>query len=114
MQVSQNRDELGSYKADAPDRGVQEGLPSLDHHLWQHLYKWACRRHPTKSRGWVTARYFGQFHPTRRDRWIFGDRASGAYLHQYAWTKIVGHVPVPGSRYSPDDPDWPGITGSTG
>jgi RNA-directed DNA polymerase len=75
----------------------------LDNHLWQHLYKWARRRHPNKSRRWVTARYFGSFHPQRRNRWVYGDRETGAYLHQYAWTKIVRHVPVPG-RYSPDDP----------
>jgi RNA-directed DNA polymerase len=77
---------------------------SLDNHLWQHLYKWARRRHPNKSRSWVTTRYFGRFHPTRRDRWVYGDRSSGAYLHKYAWTTIVRHVPVPG-RHSPDDPD---------
>jgi RNA-directed DNA polymerase len=76
---------------------------TLDDHLWQHLYKWARRRHPKKNRGWVTARYFGRYHPTRRDQWVFGDRDSGAYLHKYAWTKIVRHYPVPG-RHSPDDP----------
>lgn len=67
------------------------------------LYKWARRRHPKKGRRWVTARYFGQYHPTRNNRWVFGDRNSGAYLHHYAWTKIVRHAPVPG-RHSPDDP----------
>jgi RNA-directed DNA polymerase len=71
--------------------------------LWQHLYKWARRRHPNKSRRWVTARYFGPFHPTRRNQWVYGDRETGAYLHQRAWTKIVRHVPVIG-RNSPDDP----------
>jgi RNA-directed DNA polymerase len=34
---------------------------------------------------------------------VYGDRDSGAYLHKYAWTKIVRHVPVAG-RNSPDDP----------
>ena len=76
---------------------------ALDDHLWQQLYKWARRRHPKKPRRWVTTRYFGQYHPTRNDRWVFGDRYSGAYLHRYAWTKIVRHVPVTG-RNSPDDP----------
>ena len=76
---------------------------ALDSHLWQHLYKWARRRHPGKSRRWVTARYFGQFNPSRRNQWIYGDRETGAYLHHYAWTKIVRHVPVTG-RNSPDDP----------
>ena len=76
---------------------------AVDDYLWRRLDKWARRRHPNKPRRWVTARYFGAFHPTRRDRWVFGDRDSGAYLHRYAWTKIVRHAPVPG-RYSPDDP----------
>jgi RNA-directed DNA polymerase len=76
---------------------------TLDNHLWRQLYKWARRRHPRKPRRWVTTRYFGAFHPTRHDRWVFGDRATGAYLHQYAWTKIVRHAPVPG-RHSPDNP----------
>src|SRR4029453_8101331 len=51
----------------------------------------------------VVARYFGSFHPTRHDRWVYGDRETGAYLHRYAWTIIVRHVPVTG-RNSPDDP----------
>jgi RNA-directed DNA polymerase len=81
----------------------KKAYQSLDQHLWQHLYKWARRRHPRKSRQWVVARYFGSFHPTRHDRWVYGDRETGAYLHRYAWTKIVRHVPVTG-RNSPDDP----------
>jgi RNA-directed DNA polymerase len=33
-----------------------------DHRVWQMLWAWARRRHPTKSKGWVKARYF---RPTR-------------------------------------------------
>jgi RNA-directed DNA polymerase len=94
------RGQANYYRPGASKKAYQ----ALDNHLWQHLYKWACRRHPTKTRRWVTARYFGQFHPTRRDRWVYGDRSSGAYLHKYSWTTIVRHTPVPG-RHSPDDPD---------
>jgi RNA-directed DNA polymerase len=43
-------------------------------------------RAPKKGRRWVTARYFGQYNPHRRNQWVFGDRETGAYLHQYAWT----------------------------
>lgn len=93
------RGQANYYRPGASKKSFQ----ALDNHLWQHLYKWARRRHPRKPRRWVTARYFGTYHPTRRNRWIFGDRDSGAYLHQYAWTKIVRHAPVPG-RHSPDDP----------
>jgi RNA-directed DNA polymerase len=75
----------------------------LDQHLWHVLTRWARYRHPRKGRWWVTARYFGRFNPARTDRWVFGDRETGAYLHRYSWTKIVRHSPVPG-RHSPDDP----------
>jgi RNA-directed DNA polymerase len=34
---------------------------------------------------------------------VFGDRDSGAYLHKFAWTRIVRHPPVLGAA-SPDDP----------
>ena len=76
---------------------------ALDHHLWRHTYTWARRRHPNKGRIWVTTRYFGPYNKARNDKWVFGDRASGAYLHRYAWTTIVRHVAVTG-RASPDDP----------
>ncbi len=76
---------------------------ALDHHLWRHLYTWGLHRHRNKGRKWVTARYFGTFNKARNDKWVFGDRTSGAYLHKYSWTKIVRHVVVTG-RASPDDP----------
>ncbi len=76
---------------------------ALDSHLWWHTYTWTRRRHPRKSRTWVTTHYYGTFNKARNDTWVFGDRTSGAYLHKYAWTKIVRHVMVAG-RSSPDDP----------
>ncbi|MFI0425290.1 group II intron reverse transcriptase/maturase [Spongiactinospora sp. 9N601] len=86
-------------------RSVVSGrvFTGLDHHVWHLTYRWARRSHPNKSRGWVATRYFGKFHKSRRDRWVFGDRDSGAYLTKFAWTKIVRHVPVQGGA-SPDDP----------
>lgn len=86
-------------------RSVVSGrvFTGLDHHVWHATYRWARRSHPNKSRGWVAARYFGKFNKSRQDRWVFGDRGSGAYLTKFSWTKIVRHVPVRG-RASPDDP----------
>lgn len=43
------------------------------------------------------------FNPSKRNRWIFGDRGTGAYLPKFAWTKIVRHSMVVGNA-SPDDP----------
>jgi RNA-directed DNA polymerase len=82
---------------------ASEAFSKLDDHVWQLLYQWARRRHPTKPWHWVAARYFGKFNKPRQDRWVFGDRDSGVYLHKFSWTKIVRHVPVHGTA-SPDDP----------
>jgi RNA-directed DNA polymerase len=75
----------------------------LDNHVWKLTYKWATYRHPHKGRRWTTARYFAAFNPSKRDRWVFGDRETGAYLLKFAWTKITRHVLVKGWA-SPDDP----------
>ncbi|HEX3426319.1 MAG TPA: group II intron maturase-specific domain-containing protein [Acidimicrobiales bacterium] len=75
----------------------------MDDYLWTHTYKWAKRGHQNKSKRWIVHQYFGEFNRSRRDRWVLGDRESGAYLQKFAWTKIVRHQMVPG-RASPDDP----------
>ena len=76
---------------------------ALDDHLWKLTYKWANWTHPHKGKRWIVRRYFGRFVPSRRDRWVFGDRDSGAYLLKFAWTKITRHTLVKGWA-SPDDP----------
>jgi RNA-directed DNA polymerase len=75
----------------------------LDSHVWKLTYKWANFTHPHKGKRWITSRYFGAFNSSRRDRWVFGDRESGAYLIKFAWTKITRHTLVKGWA-SPDDP----------
>jgi RNA-directed DNA polymerase len=55
----------------------KEIFSGLDHYVWRLTYRWALRAHPNKPKRWVMARYFGAFHPARRDRWVFGDRDSG-------------------------------------
>src|SRR5450759_1566540 len=61
----------------------------LDRYLWRLTYKWAKHGHPNKPRHWIINRYFGAFNKSRRDRWVFGDRDSGAYRIKFAWTGIV-------------------------
>ena len=76
---------------------------ALDDHVWKLTYKWANWTHPHKGKRWIVRKYFGRFVHTRRDRWVFGDRDSGAYLLKFAWTKITRHTLVKGWA-SPDDP----------
>jgi RNA-directed DNA polymerase len=80
-----------------------ETFQKLDNHMWRLTYKWVLYRHNRRSKRRIINRYFGQFHPTRKDRWVFGDWDSGAYLVKFSWTKIVRHDLVKG-RASPDDP----------
>src|SRR6478752_2216254 len=75
----------------------------LDDHVWKLTDRWARFTHPHKGRRWIVSRYFGAFHPSRRDRWVFGDRDSGAYLVKFAWTAITRHTLVKGWA-SPDNP----------
>jgi RNA-directed DNA polymerase len=75
----------------------------LDYHVWKLAYKWARHSHPRKGKRWIASRYFGRFNSARRDRWVFGDRDSGAYLLKFSWTEITRHTLVKGWA-SPDDP----------
>jgi RNA-directed DNA polymerase len=80
-----------------------EAFSKLDNHLWQLTLKWARFSHANKPTSWVIARYFGPFNKSRNDRWVFGDRNSGAYMHKFSWTNIVRHHNVKHGA-SPDDP----------
>jgi RNA-directed DNA polymerase len=82
---------------------------AVDSHIWQALWRWARRRHPKKSCGWVRQRYFRiQDHR----HWVFVDKARGyngeprvlALLSASA-TRIVRHVRVK-SDANPFDPAW--------
>jgi len=81
-----------------------EVFQSLDAHVWRLTYKWASHTHPKKPKKWILNRYYGSFNQDRRDRWVFGDRDSGAYLIKFAWTPIVRHTLVRDTA-SLDDPD---------
>jgi RNA-directed DNA polymerase len=85
----------------------KHAFTTLDAYVWWLAFKWAVRSHRNKPKHWVRARYFGAFNAARRDNWVFGDRATGAYLTKFAWTKIVRHQMVDGFA-SPDDPKLAG------
>jgi RNA-directed DNA polymerase len=95
-------------------RGVvsTETSQALDGYLWTLTYKRALSRHNHRGRRRTVARYYGRFHPARQDRWVFGDRGSGAFLLRFAWTKTVRHDLAKG-RASPHDPspDDPALAG---
>jgi len=80
-----------------------EVFDALDSYLWRLTWKWATYSHANKPKSWVFARYFDKFNKSRQDRWVFGDRQSGAYMHRFSWTRILRHRMVR-HEASPDDP----------
>jgi RNA-directed DNA polymerase len=86
-------------------RGVVSSgtFSSLDDYVWKLTWKWATWRHNNKPKSWIVGQYFGKFNTFRNDRWVFGDRDSGACLVKFSWTNIERHVLVTGAA-SPDDP----------
>ena len=80
-----------------------EVFDALDHYLWRLTWKWATYSHQNKPKSWVFARYYGKFNKARQDRWVFGDRKSGAYMHKFSWTRILRHQARQAGA-SPDDP----------
>jgi RNA-directed DNA polymerase len=85
---------------------------ALTDYLWKLTYKWACWSHQNKPKRWIAGQYFGKFNRFRNDRWVFGDRDTGAYLPKPAWTDIVRHTLVKGGA-SPDDPRSGRVLGAT-
>jgi RNA-directed DNA polymerase len=80
---------------------------SLGDYMWKLTWKWARYSHQNKPPRWVAARYYGTHCPSRDDRWVFGDKDSGAYLIKHPWTVIRRHIMVKGAA-SPDDPGLAG------
>ena len=82
---------------------------TVDHHIWQALWRWARRRHPNKLPEWVRQKYFrtlGHRH------WVFATQTRGydgkprmLALISASDTRIVRHVRVK-SDANPFDPAW--------
>ncbi|MDF5759394.1 group II intron reverse transcriptase/maturase [Spongiactinospora sp. TRM90649] len=90
-------------------RGVvsTETFTTLDHYVHYRMYRWARRKHSSKSVAWTRARYYGCSNPARQDKWVFTDKETGRYLYRFAWTHIERHALVKG-RASKDDPELEG------
>jgi len=81
---------------------------SIDTQIWQLLWKWAMRRHPTKGAGWVRQKYF---HAEGDRNWVFAAEAkvNGSTqrlrLFRALTIPIVRHVKIRGTA-NPFDPAW--------
>lgn len=73
---------------------------TIDNAMWPMLYKWARRRHPTKSHRWVRQHYFVNGIGSRNWQLNDGKRSLLKHdsFHVLRWVKVEG-------RASPFDPD---------
>ena len=77
----------------------------LDHYLFIRQVRYAKHTHPKRPIKWVNNRYWGRLNLQKpRQKWVFGDKKTGAYMLQFNWFKIDRHIPVK-KGYSPDNPD---------
>jgi RNA-directed DNA polymerase len=96
-----------------------ETFNKLDNLLYNKLKRWVKRRHPNKTLKWCHQKYF---HWTkektaegleRNAKWVFSSPSekpnnpdAGKHeLRQHAWTPIVYHTKIKGTK-SPFDGDW--------
>ena len=88
-----------------------ETFKRVDWALWQALWRWAKRRHPGKSLGWILRRYW---HPMGRQSWRFAaDTGERTPAGKPVWLKLVNptetkirpHVKVRAAA-NPHDPHW--------
>jgi hypothetical protein len=80
---------------------------TLDHWMFDRCARHVRSNHSRKGWRWCRSKYWGRLNPDRADRWVFGDKGTGAYLLKLSWTPIRRHVLVKGTS-SPDDPDLRG------
>ena len=80
----------------------------MDHAIFQALWRWAKRRHPNKSPGWIRRKYFTS---AANNHWVFhGMTTSHGNIREHrllrlASTPITRHVKVKGAA-NPYDPAW--------
>ena len=81
---------------------------SIDSQIWQLLWKWAVRRHPTKGARWVRQKYFcaeGNRSWVFATKSPFGDANQRLRLFRAMTLSIVRHVKIR-STANPFDPAW--------
>jgi RNA-directed DNA polymerase len=82
---------------------------SVDHAIFQALWRWAKRRHPNKGVRWVKTRYF---HTIDNRNWIFTgevrdskEQPRTVHLFTAHSLRITRHVKIDG-KVNPYDPRW--------
>lgn len=71
----------------------------LDHKIWQLLWRWAKRRHPSKGRRWIKNRYWSKI---RGRDWVFNDGQFQLFL--LSRIRLTRHLKIR-AEANPYDPE---------
>jgi RNA-directed DNA polymerase len=89
---------------------AKKTFSNVEHEIWKTLWKWACRRHPSKSKSWIKNKYF--LHDGNRD-WCFATRTKDNQTGKEKVTSLFCPSRVPIERHvkikqdcNPYDPEW--------
>ncbi len=87
---------------------ASETFSHLEHLMWEKLWAWAKRRHPTKGKRWIAGKYF---HTIGTRKWCFATKKDGIIdqtLARHTDTKIKRHVKVKAGKsfYDGDELYW--------
>jgi RNA-directed DNA polymerase len=75
---------------------------STDHAIFKMTWRWAKRRHPKKSLGWIKSKYF-QSEGNRN--WVFREKKNKISLFKMDSIPIRRHIKIRG-KANPFDPKW--------
>ena len=67
---------------------------AIDNYIFERLWKWASKRHATKSKTWIKSKYW---HKIGNRNWVF--KTDEYSLFEIASTKIVRHIKIKGSHH---------------
>ena len=83
----------------------KEVFYKIDHHIWQAIWRWCCRRHPNKGKRWIKNKYF-TYH--KGDHWTFhnyDEHGNLIYLMKMGKVKIERHRKIRGNANPYDGSD---------
>ena len=86
----------------------KETFSYINYRIWEYLWRWAKRRHPSKAKKWVKNRYFKRYKGVDWTFMCIGTGRNGKdktyTLYNISSTPIIRHIKVKGQS-SPDDPE---------
>ena len=68
-----------------------EVFRKMDRWMFCREIRYVKHMHPNKPWKWRKSHYWGKLHNKRKERWVFGDKGSGAYLLKFSWHNNVRH-----------------------